>query len=370
MIIQNLELKNFKNLNGRFELSPAINIVYGRNGLGKTNFIESIFYLGRAYSFRHTNERGLINWDTKEYFTKVAVEFENTKDKSKNKLEYIISDDIGILRKKLLVDGVKKPKADFSFRLPLILFLPQHVDIISGSPEMRRREIDDFISMVSPEFKKTDLEFRKILRNRNKLLKMIQKKEASQSELEYWDMGLIETGSKIIFNRTKVLDELVPKVSKLAEELFDEQLKELEYKYISKVYDKKYNTLKEIQDSFEKKINTGRYKELGAGMTLYGPQRDDINFSSNGIDIHEFGSRGQQRIVSLIFKLAMWYFYKEKFKVSPILLLDDVMSELDAGHGANLEEILKSLKTQIIVSSASEYDYSDMIMKDSNRIDF
>ncbi|MBD3363360.1 DNA replication and repair protein RecF [Candidatus Dojkabacteria bacterium] len=373
MRISFLKLTNFKNISGEFSLSPSINLVIGKNGTGKTNFLESIYYLSRTQSFRNNNDRTLIQRDTKINYCKVEAKVEKTDSSmltEEKKLTYIIADDIGILKKKFLISGVKKTTSEFINYIPCILFLPQNIDLISGSPDGRRREIDDFLSIIYPDFSDIELEYRKILKNRNKLLKQIRKGSAKKNELEYWNEGLIQKGSKIISLRLKTLQAFLPNVKTFAEKLFRTDLQDLKFRYKSKLASNEKTTLEDISNTFEYKINNGQIKEINAGMTLYGPQRDDIDFLNKHGSLSEFASRGEQRLVSFIFKLVMFEFYKNKHETNPILLLDDIMSELDQNHRKKVEETLKNLDTQVIATSTTKEDFTQKFLGTANTLIF
>lgn len=363
MHIKSLSLKNYKNLNGDFQLSPDINIIIGNNGIGKTNFLEAIHYLNIGESFRNSHTKDIISWNTSILYTKTKAVIKN--DKKEITSEYIVADDIGVIKRKFLINEKSYSRKKFLYKTPTILFLPEDINIISESPDLRRKEIDGFLKLTSYEFFGIESEYKKILKNRNKLLQSIQAGKASRTELNYWNEGLIELGSQIISHRIRILNEFIPNIKILAKQIFNQDLKNLKSKYISRIFvDKLVETmsLKEIQEEFSEKIKYSLHKEISAGLTLYGPQRDDIRFFIDNMDIHTSGSRGQQRLVAIILKFTMWHYYFEKFGLKPILLLDDIMSELDPTHRKNLEKSIQNLKTQVVFTSTNENDFTEDLL--------
>ncbi len=367
MRIRKVTLQNFKNLSGEFSLDPGVNLIVGNNGIGKTNFLEALNYLSSGESFRDLSDKDLLNWEKKSQFAKVTAEVYNPKDNFNQELSYLIADDIGIVRKKFQIDGVKKRKIDFVYKLPIISFQPHDISLLNGSPDLRRKEIDEFAKIISSEYVLIENKYKKVLKNRNRLLKDIGENGWINDELLYWDKELVELGSFIISKRLEILDSFLPTVRRFAKEIFDENFENLQIKYISKLTQES-KSFENIKEKFLQKIETGRKKEIGAGQSLYGPQRDDLEFLNGEINIHKYGSRGQQRLVALVFKLAMWNYYVENYGVHPVLLLDDMMSELDANHKRKLEKALKSIDAQIIFSSTTQEDFSKELFGLSRKI--
>ncbi|MCA9383845.1 hypothetical protein KC909_05785, partial [Candidatus Dojkabacteria bacterium] len=185
--------------------------------------------------------------------------------------------------------------------------------------------------------------------------------------LIYWTERLLELGSYILDERVRVLKEFRPVLRANAKQLFDAELGSLDIDYESKVTD--FEGEDGSKEIFAQKIKSGINKEISAKRTLYGPHRDDIIFTLNDKNIRIFGSRGQQRLAALIFKLSMWFYLKDKLDVSPVLLLDDIFSELDAANSRKLENLLQELHTQILVTATEKYYLSEDFYKKGNKIE-
>jgi DNA replication and repair protein RecF len=355
--IESLNLQNFKNLTGEFQFSDGINLIIGQNGKGKTNILEAIHFLTIGSSFRNLEDKEILGWEDRNMFSRISGQIFNPRQKLSSEFSLIIADDIGIFKKRFEIDGLRKKKNEYLFSFPSILFHPHDIEILVGSPDQRRNELDKFLSLISPEYSKYTIQYRKILKNRNQLLKKVRSKEANKNELGFWNDELIETGSRIISDRVSILESFVPTVRKFAKEIFRDNFDNLKIEYISKIA-KSADNREKIRSNFASKIHSGLDREILSGQTLYGPQRDDLLFINDTIDLHKFGSRGQQRLVSLIFKLAMWKYYLDVYEDNPVLLLDDMMSELDFDHREKLSSALLDTPAQIIFTSTTLDDFS------------
>jgi DNA replication and repair protein RecF len=250
----------------------------------------------------------------------------------------------------------------------VILFAPHNINLVIGTPQLRREEFDDYCSICDFKYALNLDEYGNVLRNRNRLLKAINEGKAGTSQLPYWNEKLIELGSKIIFQRSEIINSLKPIISRLAKEYLREELQDFDLVYNSKFCGGGDDTgadnadddeLKTIMSRFSEKLSLNIDTEIAAKQTLYGPQKDDYTFIlDKQYDLKTFGSRGQQRMITLILKLAMWehlFFIKE---TKPIILLDDIMSELDEGNKKILEKIIDKLACQTFITTTHEKDFS------------
>lgn len=363
-MIKNIKLKKFRNLNLQTDLDPNINIIIGKNGLGKSNFIDSVYYFSYGKSFKRISDSDSIAFDDTIGFarmetvinndeqTKLAVTFSRVDDKSYKKLE---------------VNDLATIKRKFNNHLYAVMFSPETLDIIIGSPDLRREDLDDFISGINDEYEHKLRDYKNIVRNRNKVLAAISDGKSTTKELIYWTERLLELGSYILDERVRVLKEFRPVLRENAKQLFDAELGSLDINYESKVTE--FDMEGGSKEIFAQKIKSGINKEIGAKRTLYGPHRDDIIFTLNDKNIRIFGSRGQQRLAALIFKLSMWFYLKDKLGTSPVLLLDDIFSELDAANSRKLEHLLQELHTQILVTATEKYYLSEDFYKKGNKIE-
>ena len=353
MHIKSIAVKNFRNLNLETELSPGLNFVIAGNGAGKSNLLDSIFQLSHGHSFKPSNEGGNINWKSRVNFAKLSAALMQER---LYELQLIISELEDRNLRSFSINGRRKARRAFINMVGCVLFAPQDLDIISGSPEVRRSELNDFLSQIDDEYSDSIKSYRLILKNRNKLLQRIADGFADIKELAYWDERLVHFGSNIMFKRNELLEQFRPVLKQQAEDLFNAEVRNLGLEYISKFTAEK--GLDAITASFHSKLEDNAYKEISAKKTLYGPHRDDFELNLNKRPLKYYGSRGQQRLAALILKLAMLDFLEQLKGESIILLLDDVMSELDKIHRANLEKILQKMNSQIVITATDKSDFT------------
>jgi DNA replication and repair protein RecF len=200
-------------------------------------------------------------------------------------------------------------------------------------------------------------EYRNVLKTRNSLLKVISEGFGKLSELDYWDSKLAQLGGEIVMMRQELFLLLQPLIEDLTSKQFDPELSNIIINYESKM--KGDDPVKLMSD----KIIENRNKEIGAGQSLYGPHKDDFNISSNEKDLKLYGSRGQQRIATLLLKLAMWRYLEQLRSIKPIILLDDAMAELDDLNRSKLQDIINDLQAQTFIATTHKQDYSTKMLK-------
>ena len=288
-----------------------IHFLIGDNAQGKTNLLESIYILALTKSHRTSKDRELILWGTE----KAMIQCELTLHGRNVELDIEISH----LGKKVLVNRIEQKKiSKYLGQLRVVLFAPEDLQLVKGSPNQRRRFIDRAIGQLRPKYISDLSQYQKILQQRNQLLKKIGKSDHLRSTLEIWDMQLVEYGQEIIRMRREYLEQ----IAQLAESIH------------CNITDGK-ETLRILYDAnclagnFKEKLEKNIERDLYTGMTSVGPHRDEMEFYINDIDAKIYGSQGQQRTVALSVKLAELEYIKMHLKDTPILLLDDVLSELD-----------------------------------------
>ncbi len=308
MYLNNISLQNFRNYEKKeFKFGKDTTLIIGPNTAGKSNLIEAIFFFVTGKSFRVDNDEQLINFDKD-----IGRINGKTQDK---KLEVMITKGGigGHLRpfKKYLVNGVVKRKVDFVGNFFAVLFAPSDLEIIIGGPSKRRDFIDNILVQTDRDYRLALTFYEKGLRIRNALLHKIKETGVrSEKEFAYWDNLLIVQGQKI----TKKREDFIEYLKKSKKEIFNFEI----------FYDKSTisrDRLLQYKDA-----------EVGSGVTLVGPHRDDFILSLKGNDIKFFGSRGQQRLTVLQLKLLELNFIEQATQNKPTLLLDDIFSELDAEH--------------------------------------
>lgn len=359
MHLKNLKLSNFKNLNKDFLFDEGVNILIGVNGTGKTNTLEAAFILGTGTSFNSYPEVNMINFDSSKGFAKVTGELEE------NILEVVISENGDGTRKKLKFNSHEKSNTAYLKISDVIFFSPNTVDLVAGSPSVRRRDLDIFLSQLYDDYAYKLSQYRKVVRSRNKLLYKFKSNAGSLTELDYWNDKIVELGAFLLQKRLELVDEISKDIDDLASKLFDVELKGMEIGYYSS-----FDLYDEIEESFRAVIQEDLDKEIALGSTQFGPHRDDIIFLLGGKELRLVGSRGMQRMSAFIYKLALWKHLHKISKNKPLLLLDDIMSELDYKHRSNIEEFINSADLgQLIITSCNREDFSEEFLDKSKVIE-
>ncbi|MFV9733331.1 DNA replication/repair protein RecF [Ligilactobacillus salivarius] len=338
MYLEKLELKHFRNYEDvNVAFSPQVNVLIGKNAQGKTNLLESIYVLAMARSHRTSNDREMVTFkeDAALIRGEVHQRLGNTK------LELLISRK----GKKAKVNHLEKARlSQYIGQLNVILFAPEDLALVKGAPSVRRRFIDMEFGQIDALYLHTLTEYRAVLRQRNKYLKELQTKKATDKVyLEILSEQLSESGSQIIFKRLEFLQELEKYADKLHNQITQGK-EHLQFQYESTLKEYQGKSVLELKQSLIEQYKTMMDKEIFQGTTLLGPHRDDVRFMLNDKNVQVYGSQGQQRTAALSVKLAEIDLMKEKTHEYPILLLDDVLSELD---GARQTHLLKTIQNKV-----------------------
>lgn len=355
-------------MNLTFEPATGFNLILGENGSGKSNLLDAIYHLSLGKTFKPYALTQNINYKTAADFALINSAISNDEQLKELKIIFALQNESE--RRRLEVDAKPTTKAKFTQHLLVILFAPHNINLIIGTPDIRRAELDDFASLCDYKYAVYIQEYLQVVKNRNRLLKNIAAGEAQVKQLDYWNERLIGLGSYVITKRLLILEELIPEVIRLANTYFGDEFNDVSIHYLSRFTQAEYKkglsfaTLQTtIANYFEQLLITGIDKEINSKQTLYGPHKDDFEFMLEGKDMKLFASRGQQRIVSFLFKLASWTYLAKLKNTKPIILLDDVMSELDSKNRVLLEEIIQSLKTQTFITTTHATDYSEKFSK-------
>lgn len=370
MIITHLSLTNFRNYTSlEFDLPPHIMVLQGDNAQGKSNLLEAIYILATSRSPRTVSDRELINWDAfKEEIPTCRIASIVRKDDSDLRLELALSaratesprsDDFfsrwqpankpSSVQKRIRINGVVRHTADLIGQLNVVTFSVYDIALVGGEPALRRRYLDITNSQIDHKYLRNLQRYNRVLWQRNQLLRLIAENKANPDELAFWDQQLVEKGAYLIVQREHTVAALNQLAQGIHEELSGGQGKlNLVYlRSIDKQRGKEESDVNETAEIFNKALQAARAKEIAQGMSLVGPHRDDLRFFVNDIDAGIYASRGQQRTVALSLKLAEVRLMLSATKEHPILLLDDVLSELDArrrhhllGSAANYEQVL------------------------------
>lgn len=323
MYIDHLKLRNYRNYETLdLSFSPEINVLIGENAQGKTNVMESIYVLSMAKSHRTSNDRDLIRWE-QEYG---KIEGTIQRKRGKLPLELVISKK----GKKAKVNHLEQNRlSHYIGQLNVVMFAPEDLNLVKGSPAVRRRFLDMEIGQISPVYLHDLLTFQKVLKQRNAILRENRgKQQLNNVMFDVYTEQYIQVAVQIIRKRFYFM-ELLQKWAEPIHKGISRGLETLEISYGTLKELHSGQTVEEMENILEQKLAEVRSRELDRGITLVGPHRDDLHFIVNGYDIQTFGSQGQQRTTALSLKLAEIELVKQEVGEPPILLLDDVLSELD-----------------------------------------
>ena len=355
MYISNLKLSNFRNYKSlNIDLNKNINIIIGNNGHGKTNLLESIYVLGLTKSHRSFIDNNLIRTNCNNCKLKCKLH----KNNIYNKLEIEINNK----NKNLIIDkNIIKKNSDYISYLNIIIFYPEDLELIKGSPEARRRFLNLELSQLNNNYLVILNDYNKLLKMRNDYLKsdIIDK-----SYLEILTDYLIEKAIIIYKLRKKFIDRLNEKIEKIYNDISNLKNFNIKYKSSINLNDISYDNLKIL---LKKKFDDMYDSEIKAKSTLIGPHRDDFEFYLDELNLKLYGSQGQQRIAVLSLKLGEISIFKKYKDESPILLLDDVFSELDIEKRNNLIKYLND-DIQVIITTTDLKNISKKLLKNSNII--
>ena len=338
MVIESVEIENFRNYEyTKADLDSGVNIFHGDNAQGKTNFLESIYICAMAKSHRGNKDNELIKFDREESHIKLKALKKGTP----------VRIDIHIKHNKkkgIAINGIPVKKVSELFGiLNVVIFSPEDLDIIKRSPQDRRKFIDMELCQIDKVYVNDLIKYNKVLSGRNKILKEIDFKESSKITLEILNTQLVEAGKRLI----KTRQDFIKKVNQVAGKIHYEITKGLEE--ISIVYEPNVDP-----ENFENELKNNYEKEYRQKVTLTGPHRDDIGFYIKDKDIRKYGSQGQQRTCALSLKLSEIEIIKNIKKENPVLLLDDVFSELDGERQKQLLKVLEENQTIITCTGTEE----------------
>ncbi|MBP1949469.1 DNA replication/repair protein RecF [Virgibacillus litoralis] len=346
MHIEQLQLKNYRNYD-QLDISfdDKINVIIGENAQGKTNLMEAIYVLAFTKSHRTPREKELIQWE-QEY---ARIEGRVTKRKQSFPLEIILS----TKGKKAKLNRIEQKKlSDYIGALNVVMFAPEDLTLVKGPPQIRRRFIDMELGQIQPRYIYHLGQYQKILKQRNHLLKQMQRREKQdRTMLHVLTEQLIEHAATLLERRFVFL-ELLRKWATPIHYGISRELEKLEIKYASTIEVSEAANKEKIDSIYTNKFHEIQEKEIERGTTLIGPHRDDLVFHVNNKDVQTFGSQGQQRTTALSVKLAEIELIYNEVGEYPILLLDDVLSELDDHRQSHLLNTIQG-KVQTFVSTTS-----------------
>lgn len=334
MILKKIILKNFRNFtHSTIYFHPFLTIILGPNSIGKTNLLESIYLLSCGKGFVDENQSELINFDKKNL--QISAEYGQ---ESETNIYTIVINHNKNLEKKFAVNRIRKNlNLYLKETTPTVFFTPPLIQIIDGRPGRRRKFFDEILSTLDPVYRRMLIDFETGLKKRNKILELERKDiRTLKDELAFWDEYLIKKADYICRSRQKVCD------------LINEH-KSLEGEIFELIYLKNEMSSKTLEESFD--------KQLQLHTTPVGPQRDDFKILKNNINVHTFGSRSEQRMALFWLILNQINLYKNHLKIRPLLLLDDIFSELDVEHKKIVLTLIRKYQT-ILTTTESDLAHS------------
>lgn len=358
MQLQRLSLTQFRNF-ARLdvEVPDGPVLIVGRNAQGKTSLLEAIYYLATLTSFHAESDRQLVNFlEARKPLAVARLQATYLRGQGQHQMEVRVIKEqtrngVDRSRKEVLLDGAKKKASEAAGQLQAVLFLPQMLQIVEGTPSHRRRYLDLALSQVQPGYAEQLSEYEGVLSQRNALLKQLSENGGDASQLDFWDERLALRASQILASRFKALQELDGLAGRIHHELTrGAEVLRLNYQpsydplpnpekqrvLIQEPTDRSAVDQTKIEAGYLAALRKARGEDIGRGSTSLGPHRDELRFLGNGVDLGSYGSRGQVRTTLLTLKLAELEWMQARSGHRPVLLLDEVLAELDEARRADL----------------------------------
>ena len=344
MYVKSLELKNFRNYRALYiRLVPGINVFYGENGPGKTNILAAVYYISMTRSFRVSEDATMVMQGRESLGVSVkAVDNDIEKD-------YLLDYDIEARKKAVRENGNKLSRMSMAVgKVPVVLFSPENIMIVKGEPALRRRFIDDMLSQVDNEYLQALLKHSKEVSHRNYLLKGIREGRVKRENLDVWNSQIAENGARLLMSRHNA----VARLNEILEKELTGGKFSIRLNYISKTFNDFSD--RAIKDTYHAFFRDRVEEEIARATTLIGPHRDDIEITYNNLPAKLYGSEGQQRMSTILIKLAEGLFIKERKGSYPVVMLDDFSSELDEPNRGFIGKTFSLFKQILITTTYKE----------------
>ena len=367
MHLARLNLVNFRSFRRlEFDMPTGPTLVVGANAQGKTTILEAVYLLAIAKSFRADNEREVVNWESASTLEQAAVDGVVQMDANRSRIivgyqPYLRARGgasggapVHSVRKEVRVDGVRRTAAELVGLMNVVLFSAEDIRLVQGSPSVRRRYLDILISQSSPAYLRALQRYQKVLHQRNQLLKLIREGRARGREIAFWDEQLVELGVVIVRQRAETMGALARMAGAAQRELTGgaEQLRLVYLPSVAPADD-----AVACASAFREGLEAVREREVRLGTTALGPHRDDFQLLVNDVDMGVYSSRGQARTLALTLRLSEAQ-YLSAYKGEPLVLLDDILSELDEGRRVQvLERVLEY--GQSVITATDRDPFSD-----------
>lgn len=384
MFLSHLSLTHYRNYHQlELDFTRPISLFQGQNAQGKTNLLEAIYFLSTTKPVHAQNERETVDWQAQDEpipYSRIAAEIQSQGRPLQIEIIMTPRGDGVNFTKQIKVNGVSKRSMDLLGVMPSVIFLPADIRLVDGSPGERRRYLDIALCQIDRDYCRSLSEYQKVLNQRNSLLKGLRDQpvrpssDSIDAQLGFWDEKLVQYGSAVMARRHSFILQLEAIAQERHAALSDTreqlalyyipslnlgQMTELEFTQLRDslalpdlgMAIRTPLTLAEVTQQYQAKLQSRRAREVAAGNTLYGPHRDDLRILANGRDLRTYGSRGQQRTAALALKLAELRVSTAATGTTPILLLDDVMSELDEQRRNTLLGALTGVDQAIVTTT-------------------
>ena len=376
MRILHPSLTNFRNYTRlELDLPEGVMLLQGSNAQGKTNLLEAIYCLSRTRSPRTSTDRELVNWLTLEDelpFARLVARIQKSDGVDQIELSLVQSNrNTPGMCKHIRLNGASKRAVDVIGQLNAVLFLPEDIELAAGPPSLRRRYLDDIIGQIDRKYRRELQRYSHVVTQRNSLLKSLRSRGGDPPQLLFWDQRLVEHGAYLLVRRQQVIRKINEYMTGIHAKLTGET-ERLRIEYRESICPEdgsitahqttllpeqgvasatELSTPEErIGAEFSAELRRVRRRELEQGVSTVGPHRDDFRFVVDGVDMITYGSRGQQRTCVLSLKLAEVELMRQEREDEPVLLLDDVVSELDAARRSCLLDTMTGVQ-QVIVTT-------------------
>jgi len=341
MLLAAIEATNFRNLSGRIEWGPRLNIIYGNNGQGKTNWLEAIYLLARTKSFRTQRLHEAIRFGEELAIVRGTI---TAGSEIERDLQVSVHDNT----KTIFVNSKRESLARYITQLQVFSFTAADLEVVRGAPEARRRFIDRGISSLRPAYLKTISDYAKVLKQKNRVLQLANENELGPDRVEDliapWNEQLVQLGGSIYRARTEYVEKLNATFER---QLFERR--DITTRYVSAMEGK--GDLSDYESLLRSRLELRLPAEVAAGHALIGPHRDDLEINLDGREIRVYGSSGQQRSALLLLDLAAISLYNSASNYHPVFIIDDVDAELDEGRIRRLLEYLEN-RTQTFITTS------------------
>jgi len=377
MLLQHLSLTNVRNfIRLETEVPSGATLIVGANAQGKTSLLEAVYYLARASSPHAQSDRQLINFLALREatpFARLVAEFRRADRPQRVEIRLVLEPGNASteprLHREVLLNGVRRRVSDLAGGLHAVLFLPQDLRVLEGPPSERRQHIDSSLAQADAAYAEALSEYGKVLAQRNALLKQLGEQGNQTSQLSFWDEELAEHGATLIRARALALTEHDRLAAPIHHDLTrGRETLHLEYlpSYdplppatqlglpLQAAPDRTVISRQAIRDGLLHALEEQRQEDLARGSTSLGPHRDDFRFTSNGIDLRAYGSRGQNRTAMLALKLAEVEWLHQRTSEWPVLLLDEVLAELDGERRQDLLHRVTALPQAMVTTADAE----------------